>query len=119
MKRIIDYMRANLRDGTVPVHATVPRNYTSGQLVTIERTGGRADHLIDYGVYAVQAWADTHADAYQLASDVRDTLIDAPAHLADLASTQVTSMYNFPDPDSRQARYQLTVAASLMMLAHP
>lgn len=115
MKRIIDYMRANLRDGTVPVHATVPRNYTGGQLVTIERVGGRVDHLIDYGVYAVQAWADTHADAYQLASDVRDTLIDAPAHLADLASTQVTSMYNFNDPDSRQARYQLTVAASLMM----
>lgn len=119
MKRIIDYMRANLRDGTVPIHATVPRNYTSGQLVTIERTGGRAGHLIDYGVYAVQAWADNHADAYQLASDVRDMLIDAPAHLADLASTQVASMYNFPDPDSRQARYQLTVTASLMMPAHP
>lgn len=115
MKRIIDYVRANLRDGTVPVHATVPRNYTGGQLVTIERVGGRADHLIDYGMYAVQAWADTHADAYQLASDVRDTLIDAPAHLADIASTQVTSMYNFNDLDSRQARYQLTVAASLMM----
>lgn len=114
MKRLIDYLRANLRDGTVPVHATVPRNHTGGQLVTIERTGGRADHLIDYGVYAVQAWSDTHADAYQLASDVRDTLIAAPANLADLASTNVTSMYNFPDPDSRQARYQLTVTASLM-----
>lgn len=114
MKRLIEYMRANLRGGTVPVHATVPRNYAGGQLVTIERTGGRADHLIDYGVYAVQAWADTHADAYQLASDVRDTLIAAPAHLADLASTQVTGMYNFPDHDSRQARYQLTVTASLM-----
>ena len=114
MKRLIDYLRANLRDGTVPVRATVPRNYTGGQLVTIERTGGRADHLIDYGVYAVQAWADTHADAYQLASDVRDALIAAPASVADLASAQVTSMYNFPDIDSRQARYQLTVAVSLM-----
>lgn len=88
-------MRANLRDGTVPIHATVPRNYTSGQLVTIERVGGRADHLIDYGVYAVQAWADNHADAYQLASDVRDALIAAPASVADLASVQVTGMYNF------------------------
>lgn len=114
MKRLIDYLRANLRGGTVPVHAIVPRNYTGGQLVTIERAGGRADHLIDYGVYAVQAWADTHADAYQLASDVRDALITAPASVADLASTNVTSMYNFPDPDSRQARYQLTVTASLM-----
>lgn len=114
MKRLIDYLRAKLRDGTVPVHATVPRNYTGGQLVTIERTGGRADHLIDYGVYAVQAWADTHADAYQLASDVRDALITAPAHLDALASAQVASMYNFPDSDSRQARYQLTVTASLM-----
>lgn len=114
MKRLIDYLRANLRDGTVPVHATVPRNYTGGQLVTIERTGGRADHLIDYGMYAVQAWADTHADAYQLASDVRDALIAAPASVANLASTQVASMYNFHDPDSRQARYQLTVTASLM-----
>ena len=119
MKQIIDYLRANLRGGGVPVHAVVPRNYAGGQLVTIERTGGRADHLIDYGVYAVQAWADTHVDAYQLASDVRDVLIAAPAHLADLASTQVASMYNFPDPDSRQARYQLTVTASLMMPAHP
>lgn len=119
MKQIIDYLRANLRGGGVPVHAVVPRNYAGGQLVTIERTGGRADHLIDYGVYAVQAWADNHADAYQLASDVRDALIAAPAHLADLASTQVTSMYNFPDPDSHQARYQLTVTASLMMPAHP
>lgn len=114
MKRLIDYLRANLRGGTVPVHATVPRNYTGGQLVTIERVGGRADHLIDYGVYAVQAWADTHADAYQLASDVRDALIAAPASVVDIASAQVTSMYNFPDSDSRQARYQLTVTASLM-----
>ena len=114
MKRIIAYLRANLRGGTVPVHATVPRNHTGGQLVTIERTGGRADHLIDYGVYAVQAWADNHADAYQLASDVRDALIAAPASVAALADVQVTSMYNFPDPDSRQARYQLTVTASLM-----
>ena len=119
MRQIIEYLRAHLRGGSVPVHAAVPRNYTGGQLVTIERTGGRADHLIDYGMYAVQAWADTHADAYQLASDVRDALIAAPAHLADLASTQVASMYNFPDPDSHQARYQLTVTASLMMPTHP
>lgn len=119
MKQLIDYLRANLRGGAVPVHATVPRNYTGGQLVTIERTGGRTDHLIDYGVYAVQAWADKHADAYQLASDVRDALIGAPARVSDMAALQVTSMYNFPDPDSKQARYQLTVTASFMMPTRP
>lgn len=113
MMRLLDYLRSNL--GGVPVHAAVPRGYTGGRLVTVERVGGGADHLIDHGVYAVQAWADTHADAYQLASDVRSALLEAPAHVHDLASTQVTSLYNFPDPDSRLARYQLTVMASLMM----
>ncbi len=82
VKRIIDYMRESVRR-TVPIHATVPRNYTSGQLVTIERRHGGG--LIDYGVYAVQG---TITLGRLPASDVRDMLIDAPAHLADLASTQ-------------------------------
>lgn len=85
-----------------------------GEFVTVERTGGRRTRVIDSGTYAVQVWAGSTAEAMTLANRVADLLVDAPRVVDAVASVDVVSVYNFPDPDSRQARYQLTVSAAIM-----
>lgn len=88
------------------VPATRPATF-----VTVERTGGQRTLFLDSGTYAVQAWASTRSKAADLAQRLADLLLTAPARYGRLASTTVVSVYNFPDPDSTQARYQATVTA--------
>ena len=61
----------------------------------------------------MQAWADTKARAALLADETAEA-IRAWIRAPEVADVVVSSLYSFPDPDSRQARYQLTVSASLM-----
>ncbi|QPK80818.1 DUF3168 domain-containing protein [Schaalia sp. ZJ405] len=83
------------------------------RFITVERTGGRRDSLSDKVTLAVQAWAETRAQAALLADEVTQLLLDAPLTLPTLASVDVLSVYNFPDPDSENPRYQMTVVATV------
>lgn len=108
--RLIAHLGARLAG--VPVHGEVPATRPP-RFVTVERVGGPQDRLGDHPLFAVQAWADTKARAALLADETAEairTWIRAP----EVADVVVSSLYSFPDPDSRQARYQLTVSASLM-----
>ena len=88
----------------VPVFATVPRERPT-MFVTVERVGGRLDQFRDLPQFAVQAWAPTTAKAAALADNVRFLLPDLIG-LPDVGRVNIGSTYNYPDPDSGQARYQ-------------
>lgn len=99
--------------GTVPAFGDVPEDRPR-RFLTVERTGGARSRIVDEGTYAVQAWAESRAEAMVLADRIAELLDEAPAHVDAIAAVEVVSVYNFPDPDSGTPRYQLTVTAVVM-----
>lgn len=81
------------------------------RFVTVERTGGEASLGVDRPMLAVQAWGKSSEDASALALAARDALVGDFWELPEVCRCSVSSIYRFPDPDSRQARYQLDVEA--------
>lgn len=88
-------------------YAEAPRKRPE-QFITIERTGGGEElhGLIDRPLVAVQSWGQSNYDASSLALIVDQAMLVAPNHITNLMSCERNSLYNFPDPDSRIARYQ-------------
>lgn len=85
-----------------------PPEHRPAKFITVERTGGESGLGRDMPSLAVQCWADTEADAYALAIDVKNFLIDLPIKTDDVYKVDVTSIYSFPDPDSDKRRYQVS-----------
>lgn len=79
--------------------------------VTVERTGGGDRDKVDSASLAVQCWAQGRKAAAELADTVRSDLESLTGTLG-LGAVRVQSIYNWPDPESRRARYQLTVQAT-------
>lgn len=98
---VIAFLKAEL---DVPVSASVPKN-RPGRFVTVERTGGSLDTFRDLPMFAVQAWGKSTSDAAALADEVR-RLLPSLTSLTHVSRVNVGSTYNFPDPDTKQARYQ-------------
>lgn len=98
----------------VPVVGQVPANRPH-QFVSVELTG-LADHVpgLIHASFAIQAWAETTAKAASLAHQLRAALktIDEQA-AGRIVRVRVNQMYNWPDPDSRTARYQLVADTTL------
>ena len=93
----------------VPAYADVPASRPPS-FVTVERTGGSCSVGVDRPALAVQAWAPTRAEASELALRARDALtLRCVAEVPQVCRCEVDGLYSFPDPDSRQARYQLNV----------
>lgn len=88
----------------VPVSASVPKDRPA-RFITVERTGGALDTFRDLPIFAIQSWGMSVADAADLADDVR-LLLPELLSLPHVANVRVGSTYNYPDPDSSQARYQ-------------
>ena len=80
------------------------------RFITVERVGGVRGLHMDHPLLAVQAWAQAMILADQLAALFTSVL---PLEKS-VASSTVSSLYNFPDPLSRAARYQLTLNLILM-----
>lgn len=87
------------------VPADRPRRF-----VTVERVGGAETNFVDRPVLAVQFWAESRYQASEGARLLSLILDGLAATVPELGRCKVESVYNFPD--ERQARYQLTVAAS-------
>lgn len=98
---LIQFLKAGL---DAPVSASVPKTRPA-RFVTVERTGGALDQFRDLPQFAIQAWGTSTADAAALADEVRKVLVRV-SELVDVARVTVGSTYNYPDPDSGQARYQ-------------
>lgn len=91
----------------VPCSTQVPEPRPA-EFATVERTGGGYTLGRDNPYLAVQAWAETDAGAYSLALAAREAIaVLAREEIPEVCQAQVGSIYAFPDPDSRQARYQL------------
>lgn len=108
---LIAYLNATLPGG-VRAFGDVPAD-RPGVFVTVERTGGGRTRYSQDVLLAVGCWHTSRAEAASLAEQVAALLVDAPAHVPRLAATGVQSVYNLPDPDSGQARYQLTATATI------
>lgn len=91
----------------VPCSSQVP-NPRPDRFITVERTGGGYTLGRDNPYLAVQAWGASEADAYVLALRTRDAFATGlREEVPKVCSVEIGGLYNFPDPDARQSRYQL------------
>lgn len=103
---VVSYL--NGIDGFVPeAFQDVPDDRPPA-FITVERTGGPRDTFRDLPVLAVQCWDQTRYLASALAAEVADHLEQMRFH-PQVARVEINSLYNFPDLDGRQARYQIVV----------
>lgn len=79
------------------------------EFVTVERTSGGVENLIDHPSMAIQAWAETEPRAEELANDIRYALLtlSRPAGVAHISIN--SGAYRFYDEDTRLPRYQIVV----------
>lgn len=102
--RIIKY----LKDAGFEAYANVPAKRPES-FVTVERTGGGFDNvIIDHPTIAIQAWGKKRLDASELAYAVRETLQEMVKE-SGICKVSINTIYNYPDPESGAARYQLVV----------
>ena len=99
-----------LKQRNYDAYADVP-NPMPSKFVTVERTGGGSNDQIDRPLIAVQCWASGRTEAADMADAVRKDL-EAMTGTGGFGAVTVQTMYNWPDPLSRKARYQLTVDAT-------
>ena len=78
------------------------------RFITFERTGGPEGLITGSPMLAVQVWAKYRFEAADFAQALARELRKL-VFLSWVGRVAVSSIYNFPDPDSSQARYQLTV----------
>lgn len=101
---IVEYLSDNLE---IPVAADVPE-IMPDEFISLELTGGGfGDIILDYPTVAIQCWAETRTDAKNLARKVDRLLRKICDSYYDISSAERNSLYNFPDPQSRKARYQI------------
>ena len=78
------------------------------RFITVERVGGSEGLITGTPLFAVQVWAEYRFEAAEaadlLARELRKLVL-----LPWVGRVGVDSVVNFPDPDSRQARYQITL----------
>ena len=91
----------------VQVFAEAPKDRPK-EFITVERLGGSSEnYVIDYPMVAIQCWDKSRSKASAFAYEADKALQDITAHNRAVAFAKRNSMYNFPDPDSKQPRYQL------------
>lgn len=89
------------------VYGEVPESRPSS-FITVERVGGGPADVRDLPLVAVQCWAGSRLAASDLAADVAGVLRDLALTHPQVGRVSIESVVNFPDPDSGQARYQVT-----------
>lgn len=91
----------------VPVVAEVPENRPK-RFVTVELTANRElEQTVAFATVALQAWAENRFKAAMLIDQVANWANELPNRFDFIVSTNVNTYYNWPDPASKQARYQL------------
>lgn len=98
----------NLTAETLTASADIPRQRPR-RFITVERVGGETDLRRDHPMIAVQVWAESRYQAGRLARLVAERTQALHGH-PQVGRVNIASTYNFPDPASRQARYQITVS---------
>ncbi len=92
----------------IPCYVEVPKDRPE-QFITIERTGGSSNLGVDRPIIAVQTWAESASSVYDLTIETNKALLNLAETIPSVCKADVTSFYNFPDPDSKMKRYQLNL----------
>ena len=103
---IEEAVRNWLVDMGYAAYVRVPKDRPK-RFVTVERTGGGVENMVDYPLVAVQTWAQTQAEAEEDASAIR--MVALVGNLPEgVHSMRVNSgPYKFYDEESMQPRYQV------------
>lgn len=99
----------NSVDGLPETHPEVPSRRPAS-FITIERVGGGYEDVRDLPMVAVQCWERSRLKAAELSAEVASALRKLAYTHPNIGRVNIESIINFPDPDSSQARYQVTVS---------
>ena len=77
--------------------------------VTVERTGGSVADMVDHPSVAIQTWADTEAEAEEMALNIRDALLLESRPFGVTHVSVNSGPYPFWDESTRYPRYQLAL----------
>lgn len=105
--RVTDWLNVRSETGGFEAFMDVPATRPT-QFITVERVGGPESFISGVPLLAVQVWAEYRfqaaAAAQALAKELQKLVLESW-----VARVTVSSVHNFPDPASAQARYQLSV----------
>lgn len=107
-----------LQSAQLAAYLNVPETLPQ-RFITIEQVGWLTRNQVSYAALAVQVWAETRLAASKLAHLLARVLEGQELVHPQIAGLEVDSVYNFPDPVSRQSRYQLTVTVALVAADSP
>lgn len=101
---LVEYLSETL---DIPVAADVPE-VMPDEFISLERTGGQFNQMVlDNPSVAIQVWSTSRASAKNRAYEV-DRLVRAMTDVyTDVVRADRNSLYNFPDPGAKKARYQI------------
>ena len=104
---MIEVAILNYLNGTLPVSTYMMRpENPPEQYCLMELTGSSLNEHIYTSTLAIQTYAPTLYDAAQIAWSACDAMREAADLLAEIASVDLNSIYNFTDPETKQPRYQ-------------
>ena len=86
--------------------STWPRADAPEEFVTVERTGGGTENLVDHPTMAIQTWAATEPRAEEMANSIRNALLTQSRPRGVTAVNVNSGPYPFWDEDTRCPRYQ-------------
>lgn len=102
-KIIYDYLRKEFDNVYLFIPAERPKRF-----ITIERAGGsQYNQVQDQALVAIQCWAETRYKASELAYQVDEALRNSVVSVREICKAERTGFTNLPDPESKQARYQI------------
>jgi hypothetical protein len=110
-KLAIDHLNADGTLGDYPASLSVPAERPE-RFITVERTGGPDGLLFASPLLSVQVWDTSRWNASDAATRlVKPSLLNLVEH-DEIGAVSILSIINNPDPESGQARYQITLQAT-------
>lgn len=91
----------------IPVYLEVPKDRPS-EFITVEQTSTGGTRFAKIVYLAVQSWAETRKLAEEISEMVEEAVFELD-EIPNFFNPNATQTYRFPDPASKQQRYQTTV----------
>ena len=82
------------------------------EFISVQLLGSTGDRFIKVHRLAVQSWAQTRRRASEIARLVEQATYDLPAE-PNIFDANASGTYPWPDPDSRQHRYQTNLEVTI------
>lgn len=89
--------------------STYPAADSGGVFITVERVGGGVVDMVDRPQIAIQAWADTEAEAEGVCTDIRNEILISSRPLGVISVFVDSGPYPFWDESTGKPRYQLVL----------